>query len=173
MELLFDDCTFLFPIFFYQCNEDTIEWHNVGTLSGTGVNWVCYFSDANSKAHKIREVAVLGSTTQIDPPDKGASVTVRLSPCVMLRHSCWKHTPLQIALCSVRPVCFLEPCTVHLSHFIGRGSSINISDTSVHAHCSPSVYQTCFCCSVSQLVHATSFFSIHRHPCANNAITQS
>jgi hypothetical protein len=48
----------------------------VGTLSGTGINWVCYFSDANSGAHRIREVAVLGSTNQIRPPDKDASVTV-------------------------------------------------------------------------------------------------
>ena len=59
-----------------DCNEDTIDWHNVGTFSGTAVNWVCYFSDANGKANKLREVAKLGSTTQIAPPDREAEVTI-------------------------------------------------------------------------------------------------
>jgi len=62
-----------------ECTEETIEWRNVGTVSGTAINWVCYFSDPASKVHAIREVAVLGSSTQIAPPDAGAEVTILIT----------------------------------------------------------------------------------------------
>lgn len=60
------------------CDPDAeIEWHNAGTLSGTATNWICYATDpANSKIYPIRELAQLGSTIQIDPPDIGAQVEI-------------------------------------------------------------------------------------------------
>ncbi len=60
------------------CDPDLeIEWHNVGTSSGTSRNWICYATNpANSNIYPIRELAQLGSTTQIDPPDAGAIVEI-------------------------------------------------------------------------------------------------
>jgi beta-lactamase superfamily II metal-dependent hydrolase len=60
------------------CDPDTeIEWHNAGTLSNTARRWLCYATHpANSKIYAVREVAQVGSTTQIDPPDAGARVEI-------------------------------------------------------------------------------------------------
>lgn len=60
------------------CDADLeIVWHNAGTQSGTARNWICYVDNpANTNIYSIREVAQLGSTTQIDPPDSGATVTI-------------------------------------------------------------------------------------------------
>ncbi len=60
------------------CNPDTeIEWHNAGTLSNTATYWLCYATNpANGNIFPIRELAQLGSTTQIDPPDSGAEVKI-------------------------------------------------------------------------------------------------
>eukprot|EP00040_Diaphanoeca_grandis_P026992 m.152359 g.152359 ORF g.152359 m.152359 type:complete len:409 (+) comp30803_c0_seq1:179-1405(+) len=59
------------------CNESYIEWHNVGTTSGTAVNWICYATDpANHKIYNIREVAEFQTSHQVNPPDVGAKVTV-------------------------------------------------------------------------------------------------
>lgn len=60
------------------CDADLeIQWYNVGTQSGTSRNWLCYATNpANTKIYPFRELAQLGSTTQIDPPDAGALVTI-------------------------------------------------------------------------------------------------
>ncbi len=60
------------------CDPDLeIVWHNAGTQSGTSRNWLCYATNsANTKIYPIREIAVLNSTTQIDPPDSGAVVEI-------------------------------------------------------------------------------------------------
>lgn len=60
------------------CDPDLeIEWHNAGTQSGTSRNWLCYATNpANSNIYPIRQLAQLGSTTQIDPPDAGAVVGI-------------------------------------------------------------------------------------------------
>lgn len=61
-----------------QCDPDLeIQWLNAGTVSGTAQNWICYATNpANSNIYDIRELAQLGSTTQIDPPDANALVTI-------------------------------------------------------------------------------------------------
>jgi len=59
-----------------ECTEDEIQYNNVGTLSTTATNWLCYATNPSSKVYKWREIAKLCSTTQIDPPDKGATVTI-------------------------------------------------------------------------------------------------
>eukprot|EP01095_Lingulamoeba_sp_RSL-Kostka_P000364 TRINITY_DN10579_c0_g1_i1.p1 TRINITY_DN10579_c0_g1~~TRINITY_DN10579_c0_g1_i1.p1 ORF type:complete len:530 (+),score=130.63 TRINITY_DN10579_c0_g1_i1:120-1709(+) len=58
------------------CEEDEIEFYNVGDISNTGIRWICYFSDPNYKANKIRETADLCSTTQIDTGLKNATVKI-------------------------------------------------------------------------------------------------
>jgi len=58
------------------CNLSTILFNNVGTVSNAGNAWICYATDPSSKVYKIREIAKLCSTSQISPPDNGASVTI-------------------------------------------------------------------------------------------------
>lgn len=60
------------------CDPDLeIVWHNAGTQSGTSRNWLCYATNpANTNIYPIREVAQVGSTTQIDPPDANAVVEI-------------------------------------------------------------------------------------------------
>ena len=60
------------------CDPDLeIVWNNAGTQSGTARNWLCYATDsANTNIYPIREIAQIGSTTQIDPPDTGAVVEI-------------------------------------------------------------------------------------------------
>jgi hypothetical protein len=60
------------------CDPDLeIVWHNAGTNSGTARNWLCYATDpANTNIYPIREIAQIGSTTQIAPPDAGAVVEI-------------------------------------------------------------------------------------------------
>ncbi len=54
-----------------------IVWNNAGTVSGTSRNWLCYVTNpANTNIYGIREIAVVGSTTQINPPDANATVTI-------------------------------------------------------------------------------------------------
>ncbi len=48
-------------------------WHNAGTTSGTSERWMWYATDPNNAARLNREIAIIGSTTQID---LGPSVTV-------------------------------------------------------------------------------------------------
>lgn len=49
------------------CDPDLeIVWHNVGTLSGTATNWACWATDPNTIGGQIRQLAQIGSTTQID-----------------------------------------------------------------------------------------------------------
>lgn len=61
-----------------SCDPDLeIVWHNAGTQSGTSRNWLCYATNsANTNIYPIREIAQVGSTTQIDPPDSGAVVEI-------------------------------------------------------------------------------------------------
>lgn len=59
------------------CSEDNVNWHNVGEITPTGLQWVCYATNkSNPKIYKIREIAKVCSTTQINPPDSGAKVTI-------------------------------------------------------------------------------------------------
>ncbi len=49
------------------CDPDTeIQWNNAGTISGTGQNWACWVTDPNTLGGQLREIAQLGSSTQID-----------------------------------------------------------------------------------------------------------
>ncbi len=58
------------------CDPDLeIVWHNAGTTSGTGRNWACWVTDPNTIGGQIREVAQIGSTTQID---LGANITTKI-----------------------------------------------------------------------------------------------
>src|SRR3990172_10594571 len=51
-----------------SCNPDTeVVWHNAGTVSGTGRNWVCWATDPNSIGGQIRQLAQINSSTPIDP----------------------------------------------------------------------------------------------------------
>ena len=59
-----------------ECSDNEIQWTNVGTLSTTGSSWICYATNPSSKIYKWREIAKLCSTTQVNPPDSGASVTI-------------------------------------------------------------------------------------------------
>jgi beta-lactamase superfamily II metal-dependent hydrolase len=43
-----------------------VVWHNAGTISGTARNWVCWVDDPATIAGQIRQLAQIGSTTQID-----------------------------------------------------------------------------------------------------------
>ncbi|MCP5097216.1 MAG: hypothetical protein GY943_16840, partial [Chloroflexi bacterium] len=56
------------------CDPDLeIVWNNAGTVSGTSRNWLCYATNsANCNSYNVREVGIVGSTTQIDPPDANA-----------------------------------------------------------------------------------------------------
>jgi beta-lactamase superfamily II metal-dependent hydrolase len=60
------------------CDPDTeIVWHNAGTVSGTGRNWACWVTDPNTIGGQIRELAQIGSTTQIDLGiSEGVTVTI-------------------------------------------------------------------------------------------------
>jgi beta-lactamase superfamily II metal-dependent hydrolase len=54
-----------------------IVWHNAGTTSGTAEKWVCWATDPNSRGGQIREIAQLGSSTQIDLGlAEGVTVTI-------------------------------------------------------------------------------------------------
>lgn len=60
-----------------ECDLDEIDWKNAGTVGGTAEKWVCYATDpANKLIYGMREVAKIGSTTQIRPPDEGAEVKI-------------------------------------------------------------------------------------------------
>lgn len=49
------------------CDPNTeIVWHNAGTLSGTAGNWLCYATNPANAGKLHREIATLGSTSQID-----------------------------------------------------------------------------------------------------------
>ena len=55
------------------CDPTTeVVWTNAGTVSGTARNWICWVDDPSTAGGAIRELAVIGSTTQID---LGAGVT--------------------------------------------------------------------------------------------------
>ncbi len=43
-----------------------IVWHNAGTLSGTASNWVCWVDDPRTIGGQLRQLAQIGSTSQID-----------------------------------------------------------------------------------------------------------
>jgi hypothetical protein len=52
---------------------ERVEWLNAGATLTTSERWACWAagSPAGSAIANLREVAVSGSTTQIDPPDEG------------------------------------------------------------------------------------------------------
>jgi beta-lactamase superfamily II metal-dependent hydrolase len=53
--------------------QDEINWHNAGTTSGTGWQWLGYATDPANATKLNREIAILGSSRQID---LGPNVTV-------------------------------------------------------------------------------------------------
>jgi len=59
-----------------ECTESELVYNNVGTLSTTSTAWLCYATDPSSKVYKVRQTAKLCSTSQVSPPDSGASVTI-------------------------------------------------------------------------------------------------
>lgn len=52
-----------------------IVWHNAGTTSGSGSKWLCYVTDPANATKLHREIAVIGSDSQIDLGD-GVKVKV-------------------------------------------------------------------------------------------------
>jgi len=56
-----------------QPSQDEITWHNAGTTSGTGWRWLGYATDPANATKLNREIAIVGSSTQID---LGPDVTV-------------------------------------------------------------------------------------------------
>jgi len=49
------------------CDPDLeVVWHNAGTTSGTGRNWVCWATDPSTIGGQLRQIAQFESTTQID-----------------------------------------------------------------------------------------------------------
>ena len=63
---------------FSKCSESTIDWKFIGQSSKNIVQFVCYATSSKDKTKlsKIREVAKLCSTTQINPSDAGAEVQI-------------------------------------------------------------------------------------------------
>ena len=60
-----------------DCSEDTIEYHNMGTITGTAVKWICYATNpANTKIYKAREIAQVCSSTQIPSPSDDLTFTI-------------------------------------------------------------------------------------------------
>lgn len=58
-------------------HQREIVWTHMGTQSGTPRRWLCYATNpANTRIFPIRQIAQLGSTTQIDPPDGNATVEI-------------------------------------------------------------------------------------------------
>lgn len=58
------------------CDPKTeIVWHNAGTVSGTGRNWLCYVTNPANAAKLNREIALVGSTAQIN---LGPDVTIKV-----------------------------------------------------------------------------------------------
>ena len=56
------------------CDPETeIEWHHVGTLSGTAKGWLCYATDPRTRAGAIRQVLPVGAVL-----DFGDGVTMEL-----------------------------------------------------------------------------------------------
>ena len=58
-----------------QPTQNEITWHNAGTTSGTGWRWLGYVTDPAVANQLNRQVAVVGSTSQID---LGTDVTVTI-----------------------------------------------------------------------------------------------
>ncbi|MBA7683930.1 hypothetical protein ES703_92318 [subsurface metagenome] len=46
--------------------EKEIVWHHAGTTSGTAKKWLCYVTDPANAEKLNREIAIVGSTEQID-----------------------------------------------------------------------------------------------------------
>ena len=57
-------------------HQHEIVWHNAGTQGGTARRWLCYATDPTSAVFSIREIAQIGSTTQINVPDQNATVEI-------------------------------------------------------------------------------------------------
>ena len=51
-----------------ECYSETIDYHNIGTMSSTGVDWICLVASEHSNHHlkQIREVGKIYSTDQIN-----------------------------------------------------------------------------------------------------------
>ena len=63
-----------------ECNKKTIEWKHIGQINDSMAKFICYAisSKETTKLSKVAENARRCSTTQINPPDDGAQVTVLL-----------------------------------------------------------------------------------------------
>ena len=66
---------------FSDCSASTIDWKYMGQGSSTAANFVCYATSSKDQTSlsKIREIAEVCSTTQINPPDEGAEVEIVMS----------------------------------------------------------------------------------------------
>ena len=72
-----------------NCNKDTISWKYVGTMDSSMAKFVCYATSSKEKT-KLSKIAVVAkkcSTTQIDPPDTGASVTIVMTDALGVKSS--------------------------------------------------------------------------------------
>ena len=61
-----------------DCNSKTYDFFAAGEFEDLSVEWVCYADSLNdqTKLSKIREIAQMCSTSQINPPDEGAEVEI-------------------------------------------------------------------------------------------------
>ena len=60
-----------------NCSDSNIKYKNMGVLSGTGRNWICYATNpANKNIYDVREIAKICSKTQIAPKDNDTEVVI-------------------------------------------------------------------------------------------------
>ncbi|ELP92168.1 hypothetical protein EIN_381350 [Entamoeba invadens IP1] len=57
--------------------EDDIEWHTVGSLSSTAINWICYATQQTliTKIQPNRQLAT-SCSNEINPPDKDTTIEI-------------------------------------------------------------------------------------------------
>lgn len=60
-----------------NCTDSNIKYKNMGVVSGTGRNWICYATNpANKNIYNVREIAQICSKTQIKPSDNDTEVVI-------------------------------------------------------------------------------------------------
>ncbi|KAH3768060.1 hypothetical protein Pelo_151 [Pelomyxa schiedti] len=58
------------------CDFSEVSWQNVGKVVDSMDYWLCYMQDPSTSVNSVRETASLCSSTQINPPDADATVTI-------------------------------------------------------------------------------------------------
>ena len=78
---------------FSKCNANTITWKYMSQSSTTAAKFVCYATSSKDKTKlsKIREVAKICSTSQINPSDAGAEVQILMADAYGCKDSSGKY----------------------------------------------------------------------------------